>query len=137
LIEEAHIKKFGAVYAEAVLTFLDSGEAQWLTWDGHSLAFDFGSIELDPPPVPVMLYVDADWTKVVGEVGESIDPESPDFDADALREAVEAQVADEGFGERLLLRFQERLEKFEAGELDEDEGGADEEEEHEADEDET
>ena len=120
MVEDSHIRKFAAVYAEAVLTFLDSDEAQWLTWDGHSHGFDFGSIEIDPPPIPVMLFVDADWTKVLTEVSEITDPESPDFDADALRNAIEAQIADEGFGERLLKGFQERLEKFESGEGDEE-----------------
>ena len=123
MIDDNHIRKFAAVYAEAVLTFLDSHEEQWLTWDGHSLAFDFGSIEMEPPAVPVMLIVDHDWTKVLGDVGEITDPESPDFDTDALRNAVEAQIADEGFGERLLRTFQERLDKIQSGEpLDEDEG---------------
>jgi hypothetical protein len=122
MIDDSHIRKFAAVYAEAVLTFLDSHEEQWLTWDGHSHAFDFGSVEMEPPPVPVMLVVDHDWNKVMGDVGESTDPESPDFDADALRNAVEEQIADEGFGQRLLRTFQERLEKIESGEpLDEDE----------------
>jgi hypothetical protein len=122
MIDDSHIKKFAAVYAEAVLTFLDSREEQWLTWDGHSHAFDFGSIEMDTPPVPVMLFVDSDWLKVVGDVGEITDPESPDFDADSLRSAIEAQIADEGFGERLLRTFQERLDKLESGiEDDEDE----------------
>ena len=125
MVEDSHIQKFAAVYAEAVLTFLDSNEAQWLTWDGQSHAFDFGSIEIDPPPIPVMLFVDADWTKVLTEVSEITDPESPDFDADALRNAIEAQIADEGFGERLLKGFQERLERFGSGEGD----GDDEEEE--------
>jgi hypothetical protein len=120
MLEDSHIQKFAAVYAEAVLTFLDSNEAQWLTWDGHSHRFDFGSTEMDIPQIPVMLFVDADWTKVVGDVGEITDPESPDFDTDALRIAIEAQIADEGFGERLLKGFQERLEKLESGEDDED-----------------
>jgi hypothetical protein len=109
MIEASHIQKFAAVYAEAVLTFLDSREAQWLTWDGQSHRFDFASVELDPPGVPAMLYVDADWVQVIGDVGEIVDPESPDFDADALRNAIEAQITDEGYGERLLKGFQERL----------------------------
>ncbi len=120
MIDDSHIKKFSAVYAEAVLTYLDSREEQWLTWDGQSHNFDFGSVEMDPPGVKVMLFVNDDWTKVLGDVGEITDPESPDFDADALRNAIEAQIADEGFGERLLRVFQERLEKLEAGEIDED-----------------
>ena len=136
MIDDSHIKKFAAVYAEAVLTFLDTREEQWLIWDGRSLNFDFGSIDLDPPPVPVMLFVDADWTKVLGDTGEIDDPEAPDFDADALRSAIETQIADEGFGERLLRTFQERLEKLESGELDEDEEDADEDQRERPDEDE-
>ncbi|HUP92968.1 MAG TPA: hypothetical protein VM074_12040 [Solimonas sp.] len=122
MIEQSHIQKFAAVYAEAVLTFLDSGEAQWLAWDGHSHRFDFASVEMDEPQVPVMLFVDAGWTQVLGDIGEVIDPESPHFDIDALRAAIEEQIADEGFGERLLKGFQERLERLaSAGEDEEDE----------------
>jgi len=124
MIDEAHVKRFAAVYAEAVLTFLDTREAQWLAWDGQSHTFDFGSTEMDAPPIPVMLFIDEDWTKVIGEVGEVTDHESPDFDPEALRAAIEAQVADEGFGEKLLRRFQERLDRIQSGEeeeLEEDE----------------
>lgn len=121
MVEPSHVRKFAAVYAEAVLTFLDSGEAQWLTWDGHSHRFDFASVELDPPEIPAMLFVDASWTLVLGDMGEIVDPEHPDFDAEALRAAIEAQLVDEGFGERLLKGFQERLERLASGEDEEEE----------------
>lgn len=120
MIDEEHVKRFAAVYAEAALTFLDTRETQWLAWDGHSHAFDFGSTEMDAPPLPALLFVDEDWTKVIGDVAASTDPESPEFDAEALREAIVAQIADEGFGERLLRGFQERLERIASGEEDED-----------------
>lgn len=119
MIEHSHVDKFAAVFAEAILTFLDSGEMQWLAWDGHSLRFDFGSTELDPPAIPVMLFVDEHWDKLVGDVGEVTDPESPHFDSAALRKGIEMQIAQEGFGERLLLGFQQRLARLESGE-DED-----------------
>ena len=137
MVEDSHVRKFAAVYAEAVLTFLDSNEAQWLTWDGRSHSFDFGSIDMDPPPIPVMLFVDADWTKVLGDVGEIADPDSPDFDADALRNSIEAQIADEGFGERLLKGFQARLDKIESGEGDEEDEDPDEDSRDHSDEDDT
>ena len=137
MVDDSHIRKFAAVYAEAVLTFLDSHEAQWLTWDGQSHNFDFGSTEMDVPQKSVMLFVDADWTKVVGEVGEVTDPESPDFDSSALRDAIEAQIADEGFGERLLRIFQERVAKLESGEEDEEDEDRDEDERDKSDEDDT
>jgi len=121
MIDEEHVKRFAAVYAEAALTFLDTREPQWLAWDGQSHAFDFGSTEMDAPPIPVLLLVDENWTKVIGEVAAATDPESPDFDVDALRAAIVAQIDGEGFGERLLLRFQERLEKIASGDEDEDE----------------
>ena len=123
MVELSHIRKFAAVYAEAVLTFLDSGEAQWLTWDGHSHRFDFASVELDPPEIPAMLFVDASWTLVLGDMGEIVDPEHPDFDPEALRAAIEAQLVDEGFGERLLKGFQERLERLASGDEDEEDPG--------------
>lgn len=120
MIESSHIQKFAAVYAEAVLTFLDSGEAQWVTWDGHSHRFDFTSVELDDPEVPAMMFVDASWEQVVGDTGEINDPESPDFDIEALRNAIEHQMTDEGYGERLLKKFQERLARLEEGEDEEE-----------------
>lgn len=120
-VEQSHIDKFAAVYAEAVLTFLDSGEAQWLMWDGHSHRFDFASVELEgDPAVPVMLHVDAAWNQVL-DVDEITDPDSPHFDLDALRNAIEKAITDEGFGEKLLKGFQERLERLESGEDEEDE----------------
>src|ERR1043166_6418635 len=115
MIDEEHVKRFAAVYAEAALTFLETREPQWLAWDGQSHAFDFGSTEMDAPPIPVLLVVDEHWTQLIGEVSAAIDPESPDFDADDLRDAIASQLADEGFGERLLRRFQERLEKIASG----------------------
>ncbi|HZP12653.1 MAG TPA: hypothetical protein VFB36_09555 [Nevskiaceae bacterium] len=120
MIDEAHIQRFAAVYAEAALTFLETREAQWLAWDGQSHAFDFGSTEMDAPPIPAILLVDEHWTQVIGEVAATTDPESPDFDADALRSAIVAQIESEGFGERLLLGFQERLDKLASGDEDEE-----------------
>lgn len=128
MIDEEHVARFAAVYAEAALTFLETREAQWIAWDGQSHAFDFGSTEMDAPPIPAILLVDEDWTKVIGEVAAVTDPESADFDADELRDAIVAQIDSEGFGERLLLGFQERLEKMISGEE------ADEQEENETDE---
>lgn len=119
-VEQSHIDKFAAVYAEAVLTFLDSGEAQWLTWDGHSHRFDFASVEMDEPTMPVMLHVDAAWNMVLN-VDEIVDPDNVNFDMDALRNAIEKALTDEGFGERLLKGFQKRLQRIEDGEIDEDE----------------
>ena len=116
MIEQSHIDKFAAVYAEAVLTYLDSQEPQWVTWDGHSHRIDFTSIELDDPDVPAMLLVDEHWPKIVGDVAEIIDPDDPDFDLDALRNAIEAQITEEGYGERLLKGFQERLARLLSGE---------------------
>lgn len=120
MIEQSHIDKFAAVYAEAVLTFLDSREAQWVLWDGHSHRFDFASVEMDEPTIPVMLHVDAAWNEVMN-VDEITDPDNPHFDIDALRNAIEKAITDEGFGERLLKGFQERLQKIADGELEEDE----------------
>lgn len=120
MIEASHIHRFAAVYAEAVLTFLDSGEPQWVSWDGFSHRFDFTSVAMEDPQIPAMLLVDEGWTQVVGEVGEIIDPESPHFDIDALRNAIEAQIMNEGYGERLLKGFQERLERLHSGDEDDD-----------------
>lgn len=120
MVEESHIRKFAAVCAEAVLTFLDSRETQWVAWDGHSDQFEFGSVELDPPAVPVVLLVNEDWERLLGDVAEITNPESPDFDAEALRRAIEAQLVDEGFGERLLKLCQERLLKRERAGDDEE-----------------
>jgi len=137
MVDEEHVARFAAVYAEAALTFLETREAQWIAWDGQSHAFDFGSTEMDAPPIPAILLVDEDWTKVIGEVAAVTDPESPDFDADELRDAIVAQIDSEGFGERLLLGFQERLEKMISGddveeqeedEADDDDGDKDDDE---------
>ena len=135
MIDEEHVKRFATVYAEAALTFLETREAQWLAWDGESHTFDFGSTEMDAPAIPVMLLVDEDWTKVIGEVAAVIDPEAPDFDVDELRDAIVEQIDSEGFGERLLRRFQERLDKIASGNLEEDEDLEEDPEGEEADED--
>lgn len=121
MIEDRHIRKFAAVYAEAVLTFIETGEAQWLTWDGESLDFDFLSVDLDEKPRnPVMMFVDASWPQVLGDISEITDPDHPDFDAEALRRAVEFHICDEGYGERLLKGFRERLAKIRAGQVEKD-----------------
>ncbi len=114
MAESTILLKLGAVYAEAVLTFLDSGEPQWVTWDGYSHRFDFSSVELDDPLVPALSLVDDNWPRVIGEVAEIIDPESPDFDMDALRNAIEAQVVNEGYGERMIKAYLERLKQLAA-----------------------
>ena len=133
MIDEEHVKRFATVYAEATLTFLETREAQWLAWDGQSHAFDFGSTEMDAPPIPVLLLVDEDWSKVIGEVAAITDPDSPAFDADTLRDAIVAQIDDEGFGERLLRGFQERLEKIARGDEDQETEADNEHEEEDAD----
>jgi len=120
MIEHSHIQKFAAVIAEAVLTYLDSGEPQWVTWDGYSHRFDFTVFSLDAGDTPAMLMIDENWPKAVGDVAEIIDPEHPEFDIDALRNAIEAQIMDEGYGERLLKVFQERLERIRSGEIEDD-----------------
>lgn len=120
MIEQSHIEKFAAIYAEAVLTFIDSREAQWVLWDGHSHRFDFMSVEMDEPTLPVMLHVDAAWNEIL-QVDEITDADHAHFDMDTLRNAIETAITDEGFGERLLKGFQERLEKIASGEFDEDE----------------
>jgi hypothetical protein len=120
-IEPTQIQKFAAVFAEAVLTWLDSKEPQWLTWDGYSHRFDFSSIELDEPIMPVMLIIDDNWEKLSGEISEVTDPESSHFDTDALRAAIEEQLIDEGAGERILKMHLKRLEKLaEDSELEDD-----------------
>jgi hypothetical protein len=110
-VELSQIEKFAAVCAEAVLTFLDSGEPQWVTWDGHSHRFDFVSVELDPPAVPVVLSIDEAWDQI-GDIGEVTDPDSEHFDPEALRQALEHLLINEGVGERILKRFLARLEKL-------------------------
>ena len=121
-IEDSHVEKFAAVCAEAILTYLDSGEPQWVTWDGHSHRFDFLSVELDPPILPVVLSIEEGWDQI-GDFGEITDPGHEHFDADALRNAIEHLLVQEGLGERILKRFLAKLEKLEE-ELDEDEGPA-------------
>jgi hypothetical protein len=115
-IEPALIKKFAAIYAEAVLTWLDSGEPQWLLWDGESPYFDFVSAELGDPEMPIVLGLDERWSAPLGDVGEVSDPESEDYDPEALREAIEVALVDEGHGERILKIFLERLDAGEEGE---------------------
>ena len=120
-IEPTQIEKFAAVFAEAVLTWLDSREAQWVTWDGYSHRFEFSSIELDEPIAPVMLIVDDNWEKLCGEISEVTDPDSSHFDIEALRNALEDQLINEGAGERILKMHLKRLEKLaEDGELEDD-----------------
>ncbi|HVT34197.1 MAG TPA: hypothetical protein VHE37_01330 [Nevskiaceae bacterium] len=112
-IEPTQIAKFAAVFAEAVLTFLDSGEAQWLTWDGVSHRFDFASVEMDEPQQLVLLHVDAGWEQLAGDVGEITDPEHTHYDMDALRDAIEHQLTEEGVGEKILREFLRRLHRLE------------------------
>jgi hypothetical protein len=113
---ETTLRKFAAVYAEAVLTFLDSGEAQWVLWDDAADFFDFASVELDQPDLPILLFVDASWQRLC-DVDAVTDPDSPQFDAGALRTAIESQIADEGLGERILKKY---LERRESGDEEED-----------------
>ena len=120
-LEQTQVVKFAAVLAEAILTFLDSGEAQWLTWDGLSHRFDFASVEMDEPRQLVLLHVDAGWEQLVGDVGEVTDPDHPHFDIDALRNAIEHQLTEEGVGEKILKQFLKRLEQIKSGEADDEE----------------
>ena len=108
-IEPTKIQKFAAVFAEAVLTYLDSGEAQWLLWDGVSNRFDFMSVDLDEPPALALLAIDESWGKLTGDVNEIIDPEHEHFDIDALRNAIEHQLTEEGYGERVLKGILTRI----------------------------
>lgn len=119
-IEDSHVEKFAAVCAEAILTYLDSGEPQWVTWDGFSHRFDFLSVELDPPIMPVVVSIEEGWDQI-GDIGEITDPSHEHFDADALRDAITHLLVEEGVGERILKRFLAKLAKLEE-ELDEDEG---------------
>lgn len=111
-VEQSLVEKFAAVCAEAILTYLDSGEPQWVIWDGHSHRFDFLSVELDPPVTPVVLSIDEGWDQI-GDFGEITDPAHEHYDADALRNAIEHLLTEEGVGERILKRFLARLEKLE------------------------
>lgn len=111
-VDNTKIEKFAAVYAEAVLTWLDSGEPQALLWDGHSHRFDFRSLDMDAPGVPVITVIEEHWERLIGGVDENTDPESSKFDADALRVEIEHQLTQEGFGERILKTFLLRLEQI-------------------------
>lgn len=117
-MEHSIVQKFAAVYAEAVLTFLDSGEEQWVMWDGLSHRFDFMSTELDEPETPALMIVGDDWEKRIGGVDEMTDPDSQHYDVDALRGAIEYQLVEEGVGERILKDFVDRLEKAFDGDED-------------------
>lgn len=108
-MDDHKIRKFAAVYAEAVLTFLDSGEAQWLLWDGVSNRFDFVSVDMDEPTSLALLAIDANWPKQTGDVVEVIDPEHEHYDAEALRVAIEHQIVEEGYGERILKGILTRI----------------------------
>jgi hypothetical protein len=113
-LEQSQVRKFAAVYAEALLTFLDSGEEQWLTWDGHSHRFDFVSVERDAedPSQLIVLTVTEHWARQIGEIDEITDPEHDHFDAEALRQAVEHQLTEEGVGERILKGYLQQLQKL-------------------------
>jgi hypothetical protein len=110
-IDTQKIGKFAAVFAEAVLTYLDSGEAQWLLWDGVSNRFDFMSVDLDEPPALALLGIDEGWQKLTGDVNEITDPEHEHFDIDALRNAIEHQLIEEGYGERILKGILKRIQQ--------------------------
>lgn len=118
---EGALRKFAAVYAEAVLTYLDTREAQWVLWDENSNFFDFASVALDQPALPILLFVDESWARLC-DVDAVSDPESKQFDAELLRAAIETQIADEGLGERILKKYLERREQ----QLEDDEDAGDE-----------
>lgn len=122
-IAHTQIAKFAAVYAEAVLTWLDAREPQALLWDGVSHSFDFRSLDLDAPGIPVITVIEEHWERLIGEVDEIIDPESEHFDAEALRQEIEHRVSEEGYGERILKTFLTRLEKLAELAAEEDESG--------------
>lgn len=115
-IEATQIAKFSAVYAEGVLTWLDSGEAQWITWDGHSHRFDAVSVEreLDDPGQLIVLTIGEHWQQALGDLEELTDPEHTHFDAEALRAAIEHQLIEEGLGERILKGYLRQLAKITA-----------------------
>lgn len=110
-VQHSQVEKFALIYAEAVLTYIDSGDAQWVTWDGDH-RFDFSSVELDPPELPVLLHVDETWHQLIGELGVSSDPESERYDAEALREAIMHELTEEGLGERALKLFLDQRARF-------------------------
>lgn len=115
-IEASQVRKFAAVYAEAVLTWLDSSESQWLTWDGHSHRFDFISVERDPDDAGqlIVLTIGENWQRQLGDLDELTDPEHEHFDADALRNAIEHQLIEEGLGERILKGYLEQVARITA-----------------------
>jgi hypothetical protein len=123
-IEPSQISKFAAVYAEAVLTYLDAREAQWITWDGVSHRFDFISTEMDTPNMLILMTVDERWASHCGDVDELSDPEHPHFDPEALRGAIEHQLVEEGIGERILKTFLQRLDALQEAEAEEAEDRA-------------
>lgn len=131
-IEESQVRKFAAVYAEAVLTWLDSQEEQWVTWDGLSHRFDFISVarDNDDPSRLIVLTVNEHWSRQIGEVDEISDPEHAYFDPEVLRQAIEYQLLEEGVGERILKGYLEQLARLTAqleadGELAEDDSDLD------------
>lgn len=115
-IEQSQVEKFAAVYAEALLTFLDSGEEQWLTWDGFSHRFDFVSVEREAenPAQLIVLTLNEHWARQIGDVDEVVDPEHAHFDPEALRHAVEYQLTEEGMGERILKGYLAQLARLTA-----------------------
>ncbi|MGH8506222.1 MAG: hypothetical protein ACRETM_09700 [Stenotrophobium sp.] len=122
-IAQTQIAKFAAVYAEAVLTWLDAREPQALLWDGVSHHFDFRSLDLDAPGVPVITVIEEHWERLIGDVDEIIDPESEHFDADALRKEIEYRISEEGYGERILKTFLKRLEQMAQLAAEDDDAG--------------
>lgn len=123
-IEPSQVAKFAAVYAEAVLTYLDAREPQWITWDGISHRFDFISTEMDTPNMLILMTVDEHWPSQCGEVDEMLDPEHSHYDPEALRSAIEYQLTEEGLGERILKRFLQQLEAAAAAAAEDDEDNA-------------
>lgn len=129
-IEESQVRKFAAVYAEAVLTWIDSQEEQWVTWDGLSHRFDFVSVERDADDASrlIVLTINEHWQRQIGEVDELTDPEHRYFDAEALRNAIEYQLTEEGMGERILKGYLEQLARLTAqldADFDDDEAETD------------
>ncbi len=119
-VQHSQVEKFALIYAEAVLTYLDSGDAQWVTWDGDH-QFDFSSVELDPPENPVLLHVDESWHQLIGELDASSDPDADNYDPEALREAIEYELVEQGLGERVLKLYSEQQGKEGDGDEEPDE----------------
>lgn len=115
-IEESQVRKFAAVYAEAVLTWIDSQEEQWVTWDGLSHRFDFISVarDNDDPSQLIVLTVNEHWQRQIGDIDEISDPEHAYFDTEALRNAIEYQLTEEGVAERILKGYLEQLARLTA-----------------------